>query len=67
MTVNRRRHEDVRTQIWPQCLPILNELAQEEAAVESVGDIPRQLGEDAQKCRYQIGDAQMQDKEVHSR
>lgn len=66
MAIDGRGHEHVGAQVRTQGLPEFDEFAEQKAAVESVRYFPGQLGQHAEEGGDQIGDAQVQNEEVHA-
>lgn len=66
MSVDRCCRQNVRTEVWPESLSVFHQLAHEISTPEAVSDVPSELRQDAEKCCDEIGDAEVQDEEVHA-
>lgn len=67
VAVQCRGHQNVGAEIRPECLAVLDQLAEEWTAVETVRDVPGELGEDGEEGSAEVGDAEVQDEVVHAR
>ena len=68
VSVHSRHDERVGAEVRPHGLDHLDELAERVPAVKpGEGKCPQDLGEEGEEGRQDVGDAQVQDEEVHPR